>query len=68
MKKTVFGLMIFVLSTGINFGQPRIWNIEKLTEEQLNEMKIDFNSGVAKTEIAKKYDVTRAYVYQLVGG
>lgn len=41
---------------------------KKLTEEQLNEMKMDFNVGVAKTEIAKKYGVTRAYVYQLVGG
>ena len=40
----------------------------KLTEEQLKEMKVDFNAGVAKTEIAKKYDVTRAYVYQLVSG
>ena len=29
-------------------------------------MKMDFKSGLAKTEIAKKYDVTRAYVYQLV--
>ena len=29
-------------------------------------MKVDFKSGVAKTEIAKKYDVTRPYVYQLV--
>ena len=38
----------------------------KLTEEQLENMKMDFNSGIAKTEIAKKYDVTRAYVYQLV--
>jgi DNA invertase Pin-like site-specific DNA recombinase len=38
----------------------------KLTEEQLENMKIDFKSGLAKTEIAEKYDVTRAYVYQLV--
>jgi DNA invertase Pin-like site-specific DNA recombinase len=38
---------------------------KKLTDEQLKEMKMDFNVGVAKTEIAKKYDVTRAYVYQL---
>ena len=29
-------------------------------------MKIDFNSGIAKTEIAEKYGVTRSYVYQLV--
>jgi hypothetical protein len=35
MKKTVFGLMIFVLSTGINFGQPRIWNIEKLNKAKV---------------------------------
>ena len=33
---------------------------------ELENMKMDFNSGIAKTEIAKKYDVTRAYVYQLV--
>lgn len=39
---------------------------KKLTDEQLEEMKIDFNAGVAKTEIAEKYGVTRAYVYQLV--
>ena len=29
---------------------------------------MDLNAGVAKTEIAKKYDVTLAYVYQLVSG
>ena len=40
----------------------------KLTEEQLGEMKLDFNAGVAKTKIAEKYGVTRAYVYQLVNG
>jgi DNA invertase Pin-like site-specific DNA recombinase len=39
---------------------------KKLTEEQLEEMKNDFNAGLAKTEIAKKYSVTRAYVYQLM--
>ena len=38
----------------------------KLTEEQLENMKIDFKAGLAKTEIAQKYGVTRAYVYQLV--
>lgn len=38
----------------------------KLTKEQVNTMKIDFENGLAKTEIAKKYGVTRAYVYQLV--
>ena len=38
----------------------------KLTAPQLENMKIDFKAGLAKTEIAKKYDVTRAYVYQLV--
>jgi hypothetical protein len=31
-------------------------------------MKLEFNAGVAKTEIAKKYSVTRAYVYQLING
>ena len=40
----------------------------KLTEEKLENMKIDFNTGIAKAEIAEKYGVTRAYVYQLVGG
>ena len=40
----------------------------KLTENQLEDMKMDFNAGLAKTEIAEKYGVTRAYVYQLVGG
>ena len=38
----------------------------KLTKEQINEMKMDFENGLAKTEIAKRYGVTRAYVYQLV--
>ena len=38
----------------------------KLSKEQVNTMKFDFESGVPKTEIAKKYGVTRAYVYQLV--
>jgi len=36
-----------------------------LSEEQLKEMKIDFNSGMKKTEIAKKYSLTRARIYQL---
>jgi DNA invertase Pin-like site-specific DNA recombinase len=39
---------------------------KKLTDEQLEDMKIDFNAGLAKTEIAEKYGVTRAYVYQLM--
>ena len=38
----------------------------KLTKEQVNTMKIDFKNGLEKTEIAKKYGVTRSYVYQLV--
>jgi DNA invertase Pin-like site-specific DNA recombinase len=38
----------------------------KLTEEQLEEMKNDFDSGMPKTKISEKYDVTRSYVYQLV--
>ena len=38
----------------------------KLSVEQLEEMKLDFNSGIAKTKIAEKYGVTRAYVYQLM--
>ena len=38
----------------------------KLTEKQLEDMKMDFNAGLAKTEIAEKYGITRAYVYQLV--
>jgi DNA invertase Pin-like site-specific DNA recombinase len=41
---------------------------KKLSVEQLEEMKLDFNAGVAKTKIAEKYGVTRAYVYQLVNG
>ena len=37
-----------------------------LSDEQLAEMKIDFNSGtMKKTEIAKKYNLTRARIYQL---
>jgi DNA invertase Pin-like site-specific DNA recombinase len=39
---------------------------KKLTDEQLEDMKMDFNAGLAKTEIAEKYGITRAYVYQLV--
>lgn len=38
----------------------------KLTKEQLEEMKKDFDSGVSKTKISEKYGVTRGYVYQLV--
>jgi len=38
----------------------------KLTDEQLNELKIDFNNGIPKTQIAEKYGITRSYVYQLV--
>jgi len=37
-----------------------------LSDEQLEQMKQDFNSGMKKTEVAKKYGVTRSYVYQLV--
>jgi len=37
-----------------------------LTDEQLDLMKQDFESGMKKTEIAEKYGVTRSYVYQLV--
>ena len=37
-----------------------------LLNEQLDELKIDFNAGIPKTEIAKKYGITRSYVYQLV--
>jgi DNA invertase Pin-like site-specific DNA recombinase len=37
-----------------------------LTNEQMQEMKVDFNNGMKKTEIAEKYGVTRSYVYQLV--
>jgi len=37
-----------------------------LSKDQLAEMKIDFNSGtIKKTEIAKKYKLTRAIIYQL---
>ena len=37
-----------------------------LSDEQLAEMKSDFNSGtMKKTEIAKKYNLTRARIYQL---
>jgi DNA invertase Pin-like site-specific DNA recombinase len=39
---------------------------KKLTDEQLEDMKMDFNAGLAKTEIAEKYGITRAYVYQLM--
>ena len=38
---------------------------KKLTNEQLTELKQDFESGMAKTKIADKYNVTRSYVYQL---
>ena len=38
----------------------------KLTDEQLDALKVDFDEGIAKTEIAKKYGITRSYVYQLV--
>ena len=38
---------------------------KKLTDEQLTALKQDFDSGMAKTKIADKYNVTRSYVYQL---
>lgn len=39
----------------------------KLTKEHLQQMKVDFDAGImSKPDIAKKYGVTRAYVYQLV--
>jgi len=38
----------------------------KLSSEQIKLMKADFDAGIAKTKIAEKYGVTRAYVYQLV--
>jgi DNA invertase Pin-like site-specific DNA recombinase len=38
----------------------------KLTEEQLTEMKKDFDGGMPKTKISEKYGVTHSYVYQLV--
>jgi DNA invertase Pin-like site-specific DNA recombinase len=38
---------------------------KKLTDEQLNELKQDFKSGMVKTKIAEKYGVTRSYVHQL---
>ncbi len=37
-----------------------------LTNQQLDEMVVDFNNGMKKTAISKKYNVTRSYVYQLV--
>ena len=38
----------------------------KINDEQVELMKADFDSGMAKTKIAEKYGVTRSYVYQLV--
>ena len=38
----------------------------KINDEQVELMKADFDSGMAKTQIAEKYGVTRSYVYQLV--
>ena len=38
----------------------------KINDEQVDLMKADFDSGMAKTKIAEKYGVTRSYVYQLV--
>ena len=38
---------------------------KKLTDEQLVELKQDFESGMEKTKITDKYNVTRSYVYQL---
>lgn len=38
----------------------------KLTDSQIDAMKADFSAGLPKTAIAKKYGVTRSYVYQLV--
>ena len=38
----------------------------KIKDEQITQMKVDFDSGMKKTEIANKYGITRSYVYQLV--
>jgi len=38
----------------------------KLTELEQNELKLSFDEGVSKTELAKKYDLSRSYVYRLV--
>ena len=37
----------------------------KLTDNQLELMKLEFIAKVSPTKIAKKYGITRAYVYQL---
>jgi len=37
-----------------------------MSEEQLQELKNDFNSGMPKTKIAEKYCVSRSWVYKLV--
>ncbi len=40
--------------------------LPKIKDEQIAQMKVDFDSGMKKTEIADKYGITRSYVYQLV--
>ena len=37
----------------------------KLTKEQVNTMKIDFENGLAKTEIAKKYGVSASTICEI---
>ena len=38
----------------------------KLSVVEQNELKLEFDGGVPKTELAKKYDLSRSYVYRLV--
>ena len=38
----------------------------KLSELEQNELKLEFDEGVSKTELAKKYDLSRSYIYRLV--
>ena len=35
MKKTVFGVFLFILATGSIFGQPKLWNIENLKKAKV---------------------------------
>lgn len=47
---------------GVKFGRP-----SKLTDEQLHTMKLEFEAGeVGKTELARRYGISRGSLYRLV--
>ena len=51
------------LDNGVKFGAKA-----KLTETQVQQMKIDRDAGVTIKNLCGKYGISRASVYRLLGG